>query len=269
MRLLAATTLIELLERFDRLVGAGNELLALAWNSNASRWLGCRTMPVAYSTVDVIRVSSSAVQWISVIVVMLVGLSLRVWGSLLWHWLTSGIRQRFWILKFSLTDSGVYGLCLHQSQEILLGGIGWTTHARRCLCSRCGRLGTTILYDEVRGEFMASYTTHGSQLRLLGCLVTRWNILVHDVSKVDPLVSVSVPILGGIWLWTWNLANIHTLGMIGGPYEHRWLAMPCAWRLATQSTCIQMWTWCRLRICNSWLHYMNITPSSTILLDIA
>ena len=47
---------------------------------------------------------------------------------------------------------------------------------------------------------MASYTTHGSQLRLLGCLVTRWNILVHDVSKVDPLVSVSVPILGGIWL---------------------------------------------------------------------
>lgn len=238
VRLLAATTLIELLERFYGFVGTGNKLLALARNPNASRWLGSRTVTVAYSTVDVISISSHAIQWTSMIVVVLVSLSLRVGGPFLWHWLTPCIRQRFWILKFSLTDSGVYGLCLHESQEILLGGIGWTADAWRWLCCRCCCRGTSILHDEVRGELMATHTTHGSQLRLLSWLLTSWNILVHDVCKIDPLVPVSVSILGWIWLRTWNLANIHALRMISGPHEHGWLAMPGAWRLAAKSTCI-------------------------------
>lgn len=93
---------------------------------------------------------------------------------------------------------------------------------------------------------------------------------MHDVGKVDPLITRSIPILGRVRLRARDLADIHTLWVIRGPYKHRWLAVPRARRLATQSTGIQMWSRRRLRVCNARLHDMNVAAGATrlSLLDI-
>ena len=105
---------------------------------------------------------------------------------------------------------------------------------------------------------MATHTIHWCQIALILCLSgTIRNILMHDISKVHPLVAVTVSVLCRIRLRTWYLTHTYALRLISA-HEHGWLPVPSRARLRPYTTRVQIAAaW--LSVAHTWLHDVNGT----------
>ena len=71
---------------------------------------------------------------------------------------------------------------------------------------------------------MAAHTSHRGQLGVLRIVTRLTRVLMHDIGKVDPLISVTIPILCRIRGCSWDLADTSHLRVVSA-HKHRGLAM--------------------------------------------
>ena len=136
------------------------------------------------------------------------------------HRLASGVSQRFRVLELSFVGQRASdGLSLHEAEIVLLRCVLGAVSSGRG-CSRA-----SVLDDEVRGQLVTSHASHRGHLLSFGSRLAR--VLMHDVGKIDPLVSVTIPILSRVWGCPWDLADASHLGVVGA-HEHRRFTMACA-----------------------------------------
>lgn len=127
------------------------------------------------------------------------------------------------MLEFGLSaETSGNRLSLNQVEEVLF------------LLRRRDAVGThrsrSILHYEVGREFVLASLAHRRHVVSRGraCRIRRTArpIVVHDVGKVDPLVTAPFPICRRIWLGTWHLRNAYSLLLLRiVPHQHRRLSM--------------------------------------------
>ena len=116
MRLLAPTTLVELLQRLDRLVGRRDELLALARDADPRRRLRHGGVSSAVALRAAIRYARTLRSLAGQRASARAAVALRVGGALLGHGLATIVTQRLRLLELRLVcDAACDGLSLHQA----------------------------------------------------------------------------------------------------------------------------------------------------------
>jgi len=110
--------------------------------------------------------------------------------SLLRYWSSSCVCQRFWLLEFGFSDyTVIHGLSLHQIHKgsITVTNSWVTTHNIIMLDHK-------LRWDLLCWTYLMIRWDH--DIVLGSC---NWSVLLHYVSKLDPVISSLILILCSVW----------------------------------------------------------------------